>query len=182
MSNVQPVELSVSQEFIDDFVDSYTKDYQFIPLGISFLHTNLQLPLMNQVLNQISDIVEDPNQFQILDSLHEFYAPHIDKEGSRTVRVRLNVLCTGQPGTMQFYETDQQYADTDRWVFDTITDADISKMKPIERVDMKYPSLVKPDTYHCVMFDKKDKGTRRIVLSYPFYKHSWEEVCEYFSK
>ena len=182
MSNVMSVKLSVSDNLIDSFVSKYTKEYTSIPLGISFLHTKLQLPLMRQILNQIWPIVEEQDQFQILDSFHEFYPPHIDKEGSRTVRARLNVLCTGQPGTMQFYQTDQHYADSDRWVFDTITDADISKMKPVDRVEMNYPSLVKPDTYHCVMFDKKDKGTRRIVLSYPFYEHSWEEVCEYFSK
>ena len=182
MSNVVPVNLSVGKDFKSDFVAEYSKEYPGVPLGISFFHTNIDAPLMRQILNQIWPIAEDPAQFQILDSFHEFYPPHIDKEGSRTVKARLNVLCTGQPGTMQFYETDQQYKDKDGWVFDTLADADITKMKPVERVEMNYPSLVKPDTYHCVMFDKKDKGTRRIVLSYPFYKHSWEEVCEYFSK
>ena len=67
MSNVVPVNLSVGKDFKSDFVAEYSKEYPGVPLGISFFHTNIDAPLMRQILNQIWPIAEDPAQFQILE-------------------------------------------------------------------------------------------------------------------
>lgn len=184
MKNVKPIELDLDQQLIDDFVQSWI-EYKdgVIPGQIMFFHTDIRTKLQQSILDVIGDLAEDPDQFQVFDSLHQFYSPHVDVEGDRIVNVRLNVLCTGDAGVMQFYETpDEIPVDGSKWVWDTIWESDVGKMKPVERIDMTYPALVKPDTFHAVMFDKKYRNQRRIVLSYPFYNHSWEQICEKFRK
>ena len=92
------------------------------------------------------------------------------------------VVCCGDRGDVRYhvrwrkkikqglYYTEKNWKDT----FET------KNLKPIDRVTCSYPAFVRTDILHDVHFNSCDKGKDRILLSYPIYNHTWEQIVDRF--
>lgn len=171
--NTFPSKFKFSQKQADEFLSLLRKER----------HSDKAEPEWTMVRTRLTDRIETylgPNEgFQVFIGSHLYYPVHVDihHEG-RMVAGRFNVLLTGEPGSMQWYQTDEDYTQ-DRWR-QNIQSIDYSKLEPIDRQQCNYPAFVRTDILHDVHFDSCHKGKSRVMLSYPFYNHSWEQIVERF--
>jgi len=160
---------------------------QFLQLLAKEYHQPIAFPEYTEIRSRITDKIEKylgdwfEDEFHVFVGKHSYYPVHIDNNyiQGRIVKGRLNVLLEGEPGHMQYYQTTDDYSGK-TWK-DTIQ-TDYQSLKPIDKVQCKYPAFVRTDILHDVHFNSCHKGKDRIMLSYPLYNHSWEQIVERFRK
>lgn len=171
--------------FPSKFKYSKNQAEQFLSLLRKERHSDKAEPEWTMVRTRLTDRIEkylgQNEGFHVFIGSHQYYPVHVDihHEG-RMVAGRFNVLLTGDPGIMQWYVTDKDYTQT-RWR-QNIQSIDYSKLEPFDRQQCTYPSFVRTDILHDVHFDSCHKGKDRVMLSYPFYNDSWEQIVDRFKQ
>lgn len=157
------------KQFLQLLTDEYHKPVAFPE------YTQIRSRITDKIKKYIGDWFED--EFQVFVGKHLYYPVHVDNNfiQGRMVKGRLNVLLEGEPGQMQFYETTKDY--TGKTWKDTF---ETKNLKPIDRQQCTYPAFVRTDILHDVHFNRCDKGKDRIMLSYPIYNYSWEQIVDRF--
>ena len=176
--NTFPVSLWFADWIVDEFLDLLSKEYHKPVADPEY--TTVRCGLTEIIKLYLGDFYQD-DEFHVFVGKHLYYPVHVDNNyiQGRMVKGRLNVLLKGEPGQMQFYQTTEDY--TGKTWKDTF-ETDFKNLKPIERVKCSYPSFVRTDILHDVHFNSCDKGKDRIMLSYPIYNHSWEQIVEKFTE